>query len=128
MLGKGEWDEPVAMTRGSYLRTLLLMIVSWGIWGVAHKMILTGVGIDVSIEILVGVFALSWAAGFYAFILPAGFGVREGALTYLLNLLATGGAGAILAVISRTFNVIGELIAFFVGGALLKGIELDELD
>ena len=126
ILGKGEWDAPIAMTKTIYLFALLLMIGGWVLWGVAHKMILTGIGIDVSIEILIGVFALSWVAGFYAFFLPAGFGVREGSLTYLLTILASGGAGAILAITSRTFNIIGEIIAFFIGGLLLKGITLDE--
>ena len=67
-------------------------------------------------------------AGFYAFFLPAGFGVREGSLTYLLNIVVSGGVGAILAIISRTFNVIGEIIAFFIGASLLKGIELDNYE
>jgi hypothetical protein len=126
VLGKGEWDAPVAMTKTIYLCALSLMIGGWLVWGIAHKMILSGIGIDVPIEILIGVFALSWAAGFYAFFLPAGFGVREGALTYLLTILASGGAGAILAITSRTFSIIGEIIAFFIGGFLLKGVTLDE--
>jgi len=125
VLGKGEWDAPIAMTRGHYLRALGLMTGSWGVWGLAHQLILSGLGFDVSVGVLVGVFALSWAAGFYAFFLPAGFGVREGSMTYLMAIFVSGGAGALLAIISRTFNVIGEVIAFFVGSALLKGTSLD---
>ena len=52
--------------------------------------------------------------------------MREGSLTYLLTMLASGGAGAILAITSRTFNIIGEIIAFFVGGFLLKGSTFNE--
>lgn len=126
VLGKGEWDAPIAMTKTVYLYALTLMIGGWIVWGVAHKLILTGIGFDVPLEVLIGVFALSWAAGFYAFFLPAGFGVREGSLTYLLTMLASGGAGAILAITSRTFNIIGEIIAFFVGGFLLKGSTFNE--
>ncbi len=125
MLGKGEWNEPIAMTRGHYLRALLLMIGSWGIWGIAHQLILIGIGIEVPLEVLIGVFALAWLAGFFAFFLPAGIGVREGSLTYMITMLASGGAGAILAIISRTFNIIGEIFAFFIGGLLLKGTTLE---
>jgi len=115
LLGRGEWDEETTMTRRIYSITLVLMMLSWLLWGLAHKFILLGLGIDASLLHLIGAFSIAWLIGFSAFFLPAGLGAREGVFTVNLTLFIGGGVAGILVILSRIINIIAEVVAFGIG-------------
>lgn len=72
------------------------------------------------VTLVVAAFALSWSAGFLAFFLPAGLGLREVGLTYLLTTqagMSPEGAAA-TAVLARAAILSSELV-YVVFGLLL---------
>jgi hypothetical protein len=54
------------------------------------------------------IFALAWCAGFVIVFVPAGIGVREGALAFLLNGVMPLGAALSLALLSRIAWILAE--------------------
>jgi hypothetical protein len=54
------------------------------------------------------IFALAWCAGFIVIFIPAGIGVREGVLTFLLSNVMPIGSALSLALLSRMTWVIAE--------------------
>ncbi len=126
LLGRGEWDEETTMTRRIYSITLVLMMISWLLWGLAHKFILLGLGIDTSLLHLVGAFSLAWLIGFSAFFLPAGLGAREGVFTVNLTLFISGGVAGILVILSRVINILVEVVAFGMGLLLFSREDLED--
>lgn len=126
LLGRGEWDEETTMTRRIYSITLVLMMISWLLWGLAHKFILLGLGIDASLLHLIGAFSIAWLIGFSAFFLPAGLGAREGVFTVNLTLFISGGVAGILVILSRLINIIAEVVAFGMGLLLFSREDLED--
>ena len=126
LLGRGEWDEETTMTRRIYSITLVLMMISWLLWGLAHKFILLGLGIDASLLHLLGAFSIAWLIGFSAFFLPAGLGAREGVFTVNLTLFISGGVAGILVILSRLINIIAEVVAFGIGLLMFSKEDLEE--
>lgn len=126
LLGRGEWDEETTMTRRIYSITLVLMMISWLLWGLAHKFILLGLGIDTSLLHLIGAFSLAWLIGFSAFFLPAGLGAREGVFTVNLTLFISGGVAGILVILSRVINLLVEVVAFGMGLLLFSRENLED--
>jgi hypothetical protein len=66
---------------------------------------------------LMGAFLVSWNIGVFVFFLPAGLGVREVTIVVLLGSLFPPGWPATLALVSRIWVLVGELVCF--GVALL---------
>tara|TARA_B100001758_G_C18407180_1_gene612925 strand:- start:67 stop:1002 length:936 start_codon:yes stop_codon:yes gene_type:complete len=126
LLGKDEWKQKTVMTRMHYFNALFLMTVTWILWGFGHQFILKSMGFDAAIWELIGIFSFAYLVGYFAFFIPAGFGAREGTFTYLLSIMISGGLGAGLAIISRVFNIMADVVMFFVGGLLMPSIILDE--
>ncbi len=126
LLGRGEWENETSMTRGYYCIALVLMLISWILWGLAHQFILWGLGGDASLSLLIGAFSIAWLVGFFAFFLPAGLGAREGVFTFNLSLFLSGGIAGIIAVISRTLNVLVEIVVFMFGLTMMSPEELEE--
>lgn len=126
LLGRGEWDEETTMTRRIYSITLVLMMISWLLWGLAHKFILLGLGIDASLLHLIGAFSIAWLIGFSAFFLPAGLGAREGVFTVNLTLFISGGVAGILVILSRVINILVEVVAFGMGLLLFSREDLED--
>ena len=126
LLGRGEWDEETTMTRRIYSLTLILMMFSWLLWGLAHKFILLGLGIDASLSHLIGAFSLAWLIGFSAFFLPAGLGAREGVFTVNLTLFIASGVAGILVILSRLINIFAEVITFGIGTLMFSNEEFEE--
>jgi len=126
LLGRGEWDEETTMTRRIYSITLALMMISWLLWGLAHKFILLGLGIDASLLHLIGAFSIAWLIGFSAFFLPAGLGAREGVFTVNLTLFISGGVAGILVILSRVINILVEVVAFGMGLLLFSREDLED--
>ena len=126
LLGRGEWNEETTMTRRIYSITLILMMFSWLLWGLAHKFILLGLGVDASLLHLIGAFSLAWLAGFSAFFLPAGLGAREGVFTVNLTFFVGGGVAGILVVLSRLINIFTEIVTFGIGTVMFSKENLEE--
>ncbi|MFZ8906631.1 MAG: lysylphosphatidylglycerol synthase domain-containing protein [Poseidonia sp.] len=126
LLGRGNWDEETSMTRRIYSITLMLMMVSWILWGLGHKFILLGLGIEASLLHLIGAFSLAWLIGFSAFFLPAGLGAREGVFTLNLTLFIGGGVAGILVILSRVINILVEVVAFGIGLLMFSKEDIEE--
>jgi uncharacterized membrane protein YbhN (UPF0104 family) len=98
---------------------LLLNLLSWVFQGVAFFLFVDAlVPIPWTVLLpLAGVNALSFAVGYVAFIVPAGLGVREAAMTLLLGSFAPDGVAAVIAALSRLWIIAAE-----VGGAILAAL------
>ncbi|HEX5724565.1 MAG TPA: lysylphosphatidylglycerol synthase domain-containing protein [Longimicrobiaceae bacterium] len=104
----GGWAEGVGL--------LGLAVVNWVMYGGAYYLFLRSLA-EVPAQLLpqlAGVNALSFLAGYVAFVTPGGLGVREVTMKALLDPYVPGGVAAVLAVASRLWTVAAELI----GGAL----------
>ncbi|MEJ2187356.1 MAG: lysylphosphatidylglycerol synthase domain-containing protein [Gemmatimonadota bacterium] len=100
---------------GSWLDGLLLLVLavaSWLLYGVAFTL-LVGSLVDVpwtTMLPLSGVNALSFLAGYFVFIAPAGLGAREAVMTLLLAPYAPAGVAVLVAVAARLWTVAGEML------------------
>ena len=66
------------------------------------------------IPILSGIFAISFAAGYVAFFAPAGLGVREGILIFLLSFFMPTSVAIGIAILSRLWILGVELLILIV--------------
>jgi uncharacterized membrane protein YbhN (UPF0104 family) len=98
------------------LRPALFMVLFWlGIGTGFWLLIKTTFYIDVFLlPMAVGAYTLAWIIGFLAFFTPGGLGAREAALILTLNLWLPTHISAVMAVASRIWWIMGELLwAFF---------------
>lgn len=65
---------------------------------------------------LAGAFPMAWAIGTLALFVPAGLGVREASLVWLLHPVLPGAWPAVLAIVARLWLLVGEAASF--GAAL----------
>lgn len=103
------------------LGILLLYLCYWLIFSLAF-FLFTKAFIDIhliNITYISGTFAISTFAGFLAFFLPAGLGAREGVLVYLLGILTGNTTAIIIAISSRIWIILGDIVLFI--GAFLSG-------
>jgi len=63
--------------------------------------------------IVVGIFAISWLAGYYAFFMPGGLGVQEGVQVALLTLFFPVPVAVLIAFASRLWMTGGDLCISF---------------
>jgi glycosyltransferase 2 family protein len=63
-----------------------------------------------SLPQMVGAFSLSWVLGFLSFLTPGGLGVREGALTLMLQPVFPIFIAAVLSLLSRVLWILGEIL------------------
>ena len=105
----------------SYALLLLFWsVLSWLAYGAAFTLFAASI-FEVTIDAVPGLVAanaVAVLAGVLAVVVPAGLGAREFALSFLLQpLLPVPGAGALLALLSRLWVMIGE-----VAGAALSSV------
>lgn len=104
---------------GDGLRILVLSLIYWTFYAVAFFLFVDAL-VDIplsSLPTIGGINALSFLIGYLVFVVPAGLGFREGAITVLLAPLVGGeGLAAALAVLSRLWIIAAELLG---AGALL---------
>lgn len=89
-------------------------VVTWIIYGVALYLFARAIG-HAGIGTLprvVGANATAYVAGYMAFFTPAGLGVREVVLSETLRQLGSGREVVWLAVLSRLWLVVGQLLGF----------------
>ena len=107
-LGRGRFVGGQHMDRLAAARSVLLGALVWLGWGGIHILLVRGVGLDVAWWALTGAFAVAWVLGYAAIVMPAGLGVREGALVLLLSPLMVAGGAALFALVSRTAILVAE--------------------
>jgi hypothetical protein len=98
---------------GYALLLLFWSLLSWIAYGAAFSLFAASL-FDVSIDAVPGLIAanaVAVLAGILAVVVPAGLGAREFALSLLLQpFLPVPGAGALLALLSRLWVMLGELL------------------
>lgn len=106
-----DWSSEVTFRR--VLRAVPGQLGLWLFDGVMVWMSLAviGVSIDGSVWVAVADFALAWLAGFLVFLLPAGLGLREISLSFMLTrYLGVGAAeAAAVSILARATFVMAEL-------------------
>jgi glycosyltransferase 2 family protein len=106
--------RPLATWSGSWFDGLLLVglcLAEWVGMGIAFTLFIGSLA-PVGLEVLptaTAAFALSFVAGF-AVLLPAGLGAKEGALAVLLSTIMPLPVAAAIAVASRVWTVLAELL------------------
>jgi hypothetical protein len=69
---------------------------------------------------IVGALCLSGIAGIAVFVVPAGIGVREGVLVWVLAAFTTPAYAALIAVASRAWLTAGDVFVVTLGGWLAR--------
>lgn len=107
--------ETVLRWEGGWGNGVLLLgmyAVSWVAQGLAFALFVHAV-VEIpsaALPVLVGANALAMVAGMLVFVVPAGLGAREAVLALLLSPWVPMGAAALIAVASRLWTVLTELI------------------
>lgn len=115
-------SEAVVLTWSGTATSMLWSVVMWLLYGVQATVVLHAFGADSPsvFAVSTGAYAVAWLVGFLVVIAPAGLGPREGVLVLLLAAVASpsGGAALALAVVSRVFMTIGDVLLAGIGSAL----------
>ena len=97
-------------------------VISWSLIGVGTYMLAGGIGLHVPAHDLFAVLAslaISWVAGYLAFILPAGLGVRELTILSMLQGISDAQVALLFPVISRLMDLLVAaalaILAMYVG-------------
>ncbi len=104
--------DDLEITYIQILYLVILFILFWLFAGVS-LFLLTYSFYQIPISLylpLIGIFCISWVLGFLFFISPGGLGVREGILAVLFALVLPVPIALILAVLTRLWMLIGELL------------------
>ncbi|NQX24409.1 YbhN family protein [Curtobacterium sp. VKM Ac-2852] len=112
--------QDTTLTWTGTVMSLVWSLVMWLAYGVQATLVLRVFGADspTLLPVAVGAYAVAWLVGFVVVIAPAGIGPREGILVLLLGSVAGGSAPFALAVISRVFMTIGDVVLAGVGALL----------
>jgi len=112
--------QDTTLTWTGTVMSLVWSLVMWLAYGVQATLVLRVFGADspTLFPVAVGAYAVAWLVGFVVVIAPAGIGPREGILVLLLGSVAGGSAPLALAVISRVFMTIGDVVLAGVGALL----------
>ncbi len=100
---------------------LFIYILSWLFQGIAFFLLIKSFYLEVDIKnlfSLIGIYALSWMLGFIVLIAPAGLGVREGSILFFLKSLFPIGIAGLIALLSRIWITIHELLNFLIFGLI----------
>ncbi len=103
--------KPVTYSWYHLTLMLLVYILFWGMMGLG-LFVLSGSFYDLPISDLVlmmGVMGFSWVVGFVSFLTPAGLGVREGAMQFLLAPFIPLPLPALIAVVARLWWSLADL-------------------
>ena len=102
----------IDLSFGTVLLLFAIYVATWIAYGGAFWMMLLGWGIEPlgSFWTVTAVFAASYLVGFLALFAPGGLGVREGSLTVLLRDLLPAGLAAPVALLSRLWMTLAEIL------------------
>lgn len=91
-------------------------VLAWLFWGIGFHNLLSASGYMTSLVDDVSVFATGTIAGILAVVAPGGLGIRESAITVLLNLRGMDwGSAATTAIAARVWFAMGEGFIFILG-------------
>jgi glycosyltransferase 2 family protein len=112
-------DALVTPTPSAMFRAFLAYCFNYVVIGAALYSIARAAGqADLSwIPLFIGVFSLSWLAGFVAPGAPAGLGVREGTMAAMLNPFLDQGVALVTIIAFRIASTLGDLISLLWGSA-----------
>ena len=105
---------------GGITRTAAWIAVQWACLGVGTTVLASDLGSPTSLARITGAVALSWAAGLVVVFVPAGAGIREGALTLLLAPTMGSATALTLALLGRLALTIADAVFAAVGLVLTK--------
>jgi glycosyltransferase 2 family protein len=118
MLRRPPVTEPPTL-RG-ITRTATWIAVQWVCLGVGTAVLASNLGEPTSLVRITGAVALSWAAGLVVVVVPAGAGIREGALVLLLAPTMGSGTALTLALLGRLALTLADAVFAGVGLVLTK--------
>lgn len=103
-----------------YTPLLVETALSWLVFAVGmHCMLTSFYPVEMRHSIMViGIFAIAWLAGYYAFIAPGGLGVQEGIQVYLLTFFFPLPIAIVMALASRLWMLLGDTIVFLLAVVL----------
>jgi uncharacterized membrane protein YbhN (UPF0104 family) len=102
---------------------MLVSVVFWLLLGIPFRWLMQAVIQDeqtYSWLAASSLFATAWCAGFVIIILPAGIGVRESVLAYLLSFRLPQSEALSIAILSRLWWLVAELVWIVVAVVLLS--------
>jgi glycosyltransferase 2 family protein len=102
------------------IRTAAWIVAQWVLLGAATTVLAHALGAPVSPARLTGAVALSWAAGLVVVVVPAGVGVREGALTLILAPTIGTPTALALALLGRLALTVADALFAVVGLVLTR--------
>jgi glycosyltransferase 2 family protein len=100
----GRWIDGIVL--------VALSVVGWLITGFALYLFvgsLTPIPLTAA-PVIIGMNALAFVVGHLVFLAPAGLGAKEGALTVLLSIYVTPPVAALLAVATRLWTIVAEVL------------------
>lgn len=97
-------------------------VLNWLVFGAAFASLAAGLGLPIPFGFAATAFAAAYFAG-YVSLLPAGIGVREGSLVFLLTPLLGPGPSVVLAALQRVWTTAAELLAAGAGAWVLRAPE-----
>lgn len=102
------------------LGQLLLWVLFWAINGIAYYLLINSLtpSPPSQLPMVVGTFTIAWVVGFLALFAPAGLGVVEGTLTFLLGFYFPVPVATVVALFTRLIRTIAELIAALIAWRL----------
>lgn len=108
--------EPIEIpgNYGQVIFILFLFIISWLVFGMGFYFFINSFySYSISYFLFTtGAFAVAGLIGFIALFAPAGLGVREGVLVFILSYIFPAAISAVVAIISRLWMTVCELILF----------------
>lgn len=119
-----EWI-PFDVRYSHLVMILLASLLTWALSGVGFALFvqaLTDAG-DGRMVQLTTIYAAAWLIGLLAIVVPAGVGVREGIMTILLAAMMPQPTAAVLAIASRLWVTLLELLLLGVARVFIPGPE-----
>ncbi len=107
-----KWGFPATLKVAGVTKLLLISLVTWTVYGLAQALMsksLQGIATP-NIIILSGANVAAWLVGYLSIITPMGLGVREVALSTFLASTVADGIGSVLAVLTRVWLILSELV------------------
>lgn len=117
MLKKEKIDFSFSLKKSFLI--FLLDILVWFFQGSAFSLLVKAIYFKINFAhflSLIGIYSLSWMLGFLVLIAPGGLGVREGSMMIFLKNILPVGLASLLAIISRIWLIIHELLNFLIFG------------
>lgn len=115
-------EEPRRLDWGyrDTLGQLILWALFWVINGVAYYLMINSLtpSSPSQLPMVVGAFTIAWVIGFLALFAPAGLGVVEGTLTFLLGFNFALPVATVVALLTRLVRTIAELICALIAWRL----------